>query len=148
MRTAVSSVVNFIYACALVQQISAYPLCAVSSVVNFIYACTLVQQISAHPLCAVSSVANCYLLPIVTGDAFLATPNMARQVNEESFDVLRVIYRTVDSEPTLVATHLKKTTTRGSRSMFYSAYSVHTEYYKEAWGVSTEGVSSEEKTKK
>ena len=35
-------------------------------------------------------------LPIVTRDAFLATPNMARQANEESFDVLRVIYWTVD----------------------------------------------------
>ena len=35
MRTAVSSVVNFVYTCALVQQISAHPLCAVSLVVNF-----------------------------------------------------------------------------------------------------------------
>ena len=35
MCTAVSSVVNFIYTCALVQQISAHPLCAGSSVVNF-----------------------------------------------------------------------------------------------------------------
>ena len=65
---------------------------AVSSVVNFIYTCALVPQISAHPLCTVSVVVNCYLLPIVTRDAFLAIINVTRQVNEESFDVLRVIY--------------------------------------------------------
>ena len=55
----------------------------------FHYALALVQQISAHPLCAVSSVVN-------YRDAFLTTPNMARQMNIESFDVLRVIYWTVD----------------------------------------------------